>query len=93
MNSDIIFLANPSQTMRSVLKEMPKKINSKFVICSKGVEKNTNMLMSEVLTEFFQKLIMQYCQDRIFLFEVMKGLPTATVLSSENLKFTKIYLK
>ena len=43
MNSDIIFLANPSQTMRSVLKEMPKKINSKFVICSKGVEKNTNI--------------------------------------------------
>ena len=89
INSDIIFLANPSQTMRSVLKEMPKKIKSKFVICSKGVEKNTNMLMSEILREFFPKTDYAILSGPNFSFEVMKGLPTASVLSSENLKFTK----
>ena len=37
--SDIIFFANSSQSMRSVVKKIPKSTKSKFVICNKGVEK------------------------------------------------------
>ena len=55
-DQDIIFFATPSQTLRSILKKLPNNLNSKLIICSKGVEKKTNMLMSQVLEEFFPKL-------------------------------------
>ena len=87
--NEIIFLANTSQSMRTVLKELPKNIDSKFVICSKGVEKKTNMLMSQVLREFFPKNDLAILSGPNFSFEVIKGLPTASVISSENFKFAK----
>ena len=34
-DADLIFLANTSQSMRSVLEQIPKNHNWKFVICSK----------------------------------------------------------
>ena len=38
---DVLFLANPSQSLRGILNEIPKNTKSKFVICSKGIEKKT----------------------------------------------------
>ena len=88
-NLDLIFLANSSQSMRSVLNNLPKTIKSKFVICSKGVERKTNMLMSEVLKEFFPKNDFAILSGPNFSFEVIKGLPTASVISSKNSNFLK----
>ncbi len=88
-NLDLIFFANPSQSMRSVLNNLPKTIKSKFVICSKGVERKTNMLMSEVLKEFFPKNDFAILSGPNFSFEVIKGLPTASVISSKNSNFLK----
>ena len=62
-DSDYIFLAIPSQSVRQILnnlKKYSKKNKSIFIICSKGVEKKTNKLMSEVVNDIFpenQKVI------------------------------------
>ena len=87
--NDVIFLASPSQSIRSVLREMPKNTKSKFVICSKGVEKKTNMLMSQILEEFFPNNDFAVLSGPNFSFEVIKGLPTASVISSKNSRFAK----
>ena len=40
-DQDIIFFVTPSQTFRSILKKLPTGLNSKLIICSKGVEKKS----------------------------------------------------
>ena len=90
---DVLFLANPSQSLRGILNEIPKNTKSKFVICSKGIEKKTNKLMSEVLTEFFPKNDFAILSGPNFSFEVIKGLPTATVISSKNSNLSKYISK
>ena len=79
-----LFLANPSQTVRENLKKIPTKINSKFVICCKGVEKGTNKLMHQVLKDLFPKNGFAILSGPNFAAEVIKGLPTASVLSSKS---------
>ena len=81
-----LFLASPSQTVRGNLKKIPKKINSKFVICCKGVEKGSNKLMHQVLKELFPKNGFAILSGPNFAAEVIKGLPTASVLSSKSNK-------
>ena len=83
-DQDIIFFVTPSQTFRSILKKLPIGLNSKLIICSKGVEKKSNMLMSEVLEEFFPKSNFGILSGPNFSYEVIKGLPTATVISSRS---------
>ena len=92
-NNEVIFLANPSQSMRSVLEKVPKRTKAKFVICSKGVEKKTNMLMSEILQKFFPNNNFAILSGPNFSFEVIKGLPTASVISSENASLAKYLSK
>ena len=81
-----LFLASPSQTVRGNLKKIPQKINSKFVICCKGVEKGSNKLMHQVLKELFPKNGFAVLSGPNFAAEVIKGLPTASVLSSKSNK-------
>ena len=92
-NQDIIFFVTPSQTFRSILKKLPIGLNSKLIICSKGVEKKTNMLMSQVLEEFFPKSDYGILSGPNFSNEVIKGLPTATVISSKNSNLLKYVSK
>ena len=55
-DSQYIFIAIPSQTLRKNLVNLKKETSFKkfiFVICNKGVEKKTNKLMSEVILDIF----------------------------------------
>ena len=92
-NCDLIFLANPSQTVRQnleILKSKSTKLNSKFVICCKGVEKKTNKLVSQVIEEFFPENEFAVLSGPNFSSEVIRGLPTASVLSSKNEKLVEL---
>jgi len=91
-NSNIIFLAIPSQTMREnilKLKNVPYKKNPIFVVCSKGVEKKTNKLMSQVIMDFFPSSKVAILSGPNFSSELIKKKPSASVLASSN----KIILK
>lgn len=85
-DSNYIFLAIPSQSLRNVLKNFKdiKNYNYNFVICSKGIEKITNKLMSEVLLEIFPKTVPIVLSGPNFADEVARDLPTAFVLSGEK---------
>ena len=86
VDCNLIFFANPSQNLRKDLKKLPKNINSKFVICCKGVENKTNKLMSEIVDEQFPKNRYAILSGPNFASEVTNLLPTATVLSSKSNK-------
>ena len=81
---ETIFLAIPSQKMRGNLKCLPLDFKGNFVICCKGVEKKTNLLMSQVLEDCFPKSSYAILSGPNFASEVIDGLPTASVLSSKN---------
>ena len=90
-NCKYIFLAIPSQALRQIIKSIKKTINLKnciFIICSKGVEKKTNQLMSQVFKEILNNRFVILSGPN-FSDEVIKGLPTATVISCENSKTAK----
>ncbi len=84
---DFIFLAIPSQAIRENLTQL-KKINPKnksiFVICSKGVEKKTNKLMSEVVKDIFPSNKIAVFSGPNFSSELIAKKPSASVLSSLN---------
>ena len=85
--SKYIFLAIPSQTVRNNLKLLKKYYHengSIFVICSKGVEKKTNKLMSEVVNDFFPNNKVAILSGPNFSDELISNKPSASVLSSKN---------
>jgi len=86
-NSNIIFLAVPSQTMREnllKLKNVSHKNKPTFVVCSKGVEKKTNKLMSQVIKDFFPSSKVAILSGPNFSSELIKRKPSASVLASSN---------
>ncbi len=85
--SKYIFLAIPSQTIRNNLKLLKKQCyrkDSVFIICSKGVEKKTNKLMSEVVNDFFPSHKVVILSGPNFSNELISNKPSASVLSSKN---------
>ena len=70
-----------------------KILSQNLLFVAKGIEKKTNKLMSEVLTEFFPKNDFAILSGPNFSFEVIKGLPTATVISSKNSNLSKYISK
>ncbi len=88
---EYIFLVTPSQLIRKNLEflkilELSKK---KIVICSKGIENETNKLMSEVVNEIYPNVKVIIFSGPNFAIEVANNLPTAYVLSSEHPKVAK----
>jgi glycerol-3-phosphate dehydrogenase (NAD(P)+) len=87
IDSDYIFLAIPSQTVRKNLvdlKNKTKNIKSTFIICSKGVEKETNKLMSEVVKDIFPKNNLVILSGPNFSSELIRNKLSASVLSCSN---------
>ena len=90
--SDFIFLAIPSQSVRQNLIELKQKAknnNSVFIICSKGVEKRTCKLMSEVIFDIFPKNKVVILSGPNFSSELIAKKPSASVLSALNEKTLK----
>ena len=83
LNTDVIFLAIPSQSVRDNLKKFRKlKVSNKiFVICCKGVEKKTFKLMSQVVNDIFPESKSAVLSGPNFSSELIKKKPSATVLS------------
>ena len=86
-DSDVIFLGVPAQSLREVLKKLPElKKRVPLVILSKGIERGTLKLMSEVAKEFFHGNPIAVLSGPNFAEEIVKKLPAATTLASQNKK-------
>ena len=88
-DSEYIFLAIPSQSIRKNLIELKAKTNNKnfiFIVCSKGVEKKTCKLMNEVILDIFPRNNVVILSGPNFSSELIAKKPSACVLSSLNEK-------
>jgi glycerol-3-phosphate dehydrogenase (NAD(P)+) len=80
---DVILCVTPAQHMRHVLLEAPIRQRI-LVLCSKGIEADTGLLMSEVAAQACPEAQIAVLSGPTFAHEVAAGLPTAITLACEN---------
>ena len=80
---DAILLVTPAQHLRTSLADLPDT-NAALVLCSKGIEAGSQMLMSEIVQEIRPDNPVAVLSGPTFAHEVAQGLPTATTLACES---------
>lgn len=83
---DVILIVTPAQYIRSTLEKIKPYLEDgkPFIICSKGVEKETGYLMSEVAEEVIPNGNIGILTGPTFASEVAKGLPCAVTIAMKN---------
>jgi len=90
--SKYLFLVVPSSAMRAAcdsIKSIVDASSCSVIICSKGIEIETGLLMSEVVSEFFPTKNITILSGPNFAAEIADGLPAITSIVAENLSFAK----
>ena len=80
---DAFLIVTPAQHLRSVLGRMPVG-NKPLVLCAKGIEDRTGLLMHEVAAEVQSGAPIAVLSGPTFAHEVAAGLPTAVTLAVED---------
>ena len=86
IDAELIFLVSPSQFARATCKQLfDAGLNKEIpiVICCKGVENNTLMLMNEVVEEVLENPVC-VMSGPTFASEVAKGLPASVSIASSE---------
>ncbi|WP_242127597.1 NAD(P)H-dependent glycerol-3-phosphate dehydrogenase [Sphingobium sp. Sx8-8] len=76
---DILLIVSPAQHLRSVVAQVPA--GTPLILCSKGIEAGTGLLMSEVAAQAQPASPIAVLSGPTFAHEVAKGLPTAITLA------------
>ena len=88
--ADVLLLVSPAQHLRSVCRQMAAAPvsagNPALVICSKGIEKTTAALMSEVVAAELPDWPLAVLSGPTLAHEVAQGLPTAVTLACGDRK-------
>lgn len=79
---DLLLVVSPAQHLRSVVAKAPAGVP--LVLCSKGIEAGTSLLMSEVARAAQPTSPIAVLSGPTFAHEVAKGLPTAITLACED---------
>ncbi len=88
--SDIILMVTPTQFMRGTLEQMKEHLGGKpVVICSKGVELNTGLLLSQVAQEVMPEAKVAILTGPTFAREIAMGMPSAATIGADDLEFAK----
>lgn len=89
--AEIIFLAPPAQFMRSICEKFSNLIPPQvpLIIASKGIEKETCLLMSEIVQEYFPENPLLVLSGPSFANEVANSSPTAVALASSKMKLSQ----
>ncbi len=84
MNTDAVLLASPAQHVRSMLQKLKDGLKPKVpvVICAKGVERNSALLLPEILREVLPSAEPAMLSGPSFAKDVAKGLPTAVTIGA-----------
>ena len=90
-HGEILLSAIPSQAIRGVLKQFPNKWNKPIISASKGIELNSGMRVSEVISE-----VLELSYDKIIVLsgpshaeELVRKYPTTIVAASRNKKYAQ----
>jgi glycerol-3-phosphate dehydrogenase (NAD(P)+) len=78
---DIVLIVCPSQFVRSTLAALHLKASATLVICAKGIEQSSGLLMGEVVAQVAPAQAMAVLSGPTFAHEVAKGLPTGITLA------------
>lgn len=83
---ELLLIVTPAQHMRSILSPIAKDIpnNHPIILCSKGIERRSLHLMSEVLSYIIPQSIAAVLSGPSFAIDVAKGLPTALTLACSD---------
>ncbi len=76
---ELLLIVSPAQHLRSVVARAPAGVP--LILCSKGIEAGTGLLMSEVAAEAQPGSPVAVLSGPTFAHEVAKGLPTAITLA------------
>jgi len=97
-NSELIFIAVPSQYCREIYNRIAPYIKKNKIIISltKGIEKKSLKTMSQVMQEIFDSEVIKnlaVLSGPSFALEVMKKHPTTVVIASKNKKVAQFIQK
>lgn len=79
---DLLLVVTPAQHLRAVVSKTPA--GTPLVLCSKGIEAGTSLLMSEVAAAAQPCSPIAVLSGPTFAHEVAQGLPTAITLACED---------
>ena len=79
--ADLWLVAAPAQHLRAVLAECPVAHRPTLLLCAKGIEARTLMLMADVAREVAGEVPIGVLSGPTFAAEVARGLPTAVTLA------------
>lgn len=84
-NTEIVLIVTPSSAIRTTLNNLKEYAteNQIFVLCSKGMEADTQMVYTEVIKEILPKVHVAALSGPSHAEEVSTYTPTAVVISSE----------
>lgn len=84
-DKDIIFLAVPSLAFRETLKSIAPFITGQSIVSlTKGMEKDTFALMSDIIREELPEVNFGVMSGPNLAIEIMKNMPSATVIASDS---------
>ncbi|WP_062734184.1 NAD(P)H-dependent glycerol-3-phosphate dehydrogenase [Sphingobium abikonense] len=79
---EMLLVVSPAQHLRAVVAQAPAGVP--LVLCSKGIEAGSSLLMSEVAAQAQPDSPIAVLSGPTFAHEVAKGLPTAVTLACED---------
>lgn len=91
-DAEALFVVIPSQVVRDVLvgmKEQGLPADKPIVLCSKGIEKSSLMMMHEIAAEILPDNPLAILSGPNFAKEVAQGLPAATALACKDIKLAE----
>lgn len=84
-DKDIIFVAVPSSAVREMLKAIAPMITAQAIVSlTKGMEKDTFALMSDIIQEELPQVNFGVMSGPNLAVEIMDNMPSATVIASES---------
>lgn len=89
-DSEYIILVTPSRVVRETCKNIKNYVtNQKIIVASKGLEENTNKLLSQVVNEQLNNNLVGILSGPSHAEEVIKGMPTNVAFASNNDSYNK----
>lgn len=90
-NSDVLMIVTPTQAVRSILSSIRSAdLRNKYVvICSKGFEIGTGLLLSQVAAEEIPTTKVLILTGPTFASEVVRGLPSGMTIAAKDKEVAK----
>ena len=87
-NSELLFLVPPAQHLRAALESLKPHLptDTPLVICCKGIEMSSGLLMSDVLRDVLPNNSYLVMSGPNFAGEIARGLPAAATLATRDNK-------